>query len=124
MLTAAILAATIQITVPDGLAAQLTTACANLESQLNLDDAATLTQGACVEWLLQSFVKQVIVQGKVAEGQANADVEAAVIESTWPATDIADLKVCGDDELDTGEECDGTDDAACPAACTAACSCP
>ena len=31
---------------------------------------------------------------------------------------------CGNDVLDLGEQCDGTDDAGCPALCDAACACP
>jgi DNA-binding beta-propeller fold protein YncE len=32
--------------------------------------------------------------------------------------------VCGNDVLETGEECDGTDSALCPGQCTAGCQCP
>ena len=35
-----------------------------------------------------------------------------------------DPPVCGNDLTESGEQCDGTDDAACPGACDASCSCP
>lgn len=35
-----------------------------------------------------------------------------------------DPAVCGNDTLESGEQCDGSDDAACPGACNGSCSCP
>ena len=35
-----------------------------------------------------------------------------------------DPPVCGNDVTESGEQCDGTDDTACPGACDASCSCP
>ena len=36
----------------------------------------------------------------------------------------ADKYVCGDGDIDPGEECDGTDDQLCPGNCTQSCTCP
>jgi hypothetical protein len=36
---------------------------------------------------------------------------------------VVDVPGCGNDVVDAGETCDGTDDAACPQHCTASCTC-
>jgi hypothetical protein len=46
--------------------------------------------------------------------------------STFLVKDAApgNCRVCGDNDEDVGEQCDGTDDAACPGSCLGDCTCP
>jgi hypothetical protein len=48
-------------------------------------------------------------------------MSAARNESTWSSRVLGS---CGDGVSDTGEQCDGTDAAACPGACESDCTCP
>lgn len=55
---------------------------------------------------------------------ATADPTNNTSAASTPYTDASPCPLCGDNTQETGEECDGSDDAACTGACLVDCRCP
>lgn len=65
-----------------------------------------------------------IEYGEIEDFIYSLPAETVEEERREPPKNITRKKTCGNDRVDSGEQCDGLDDLACPGKCAPDCSCP
>lgn len=85
-----------------------------------------MTTKQCLEEVVRDALLELAIEKKAkdlrATTRAQQRTESDAITASWPSG--VDPDICGDNELDGTEVCDGTDDAACPGVCEEDCTCP
>jgi hypothetical protein len=106
-------AAEVCVQIPNAIVSKANAVCSAHIATQNVDTDPTAV--VCLESLIRERVMD-LAQSKIqtdagTQARADAEAEMAVIQSAWP--EVLDLDVCGDNEQDGDEECDGTWDTAC-----------
>jgi hypothetical protein len=124
LLSGPAMAAEVCVTIPNAVVSKANAVCSIYVEGYNVDTPPTSTE--CIESMIRNRVmelaKKKVQDDATNQAQQEVTTEMDAIEAAWP--DMLDLNVCGDNEQDAGEECDGTWDAACGGeVCLPNCNC-